>query len=533
MSDSGGHYVIYLRKSRADAEAESRGEGETLLKHEKALIALAQRKNFLVAEIYREIVSGETIAARPLMQKLLGEVGAGRWAGVLVMEVERLARGDTIDQGVVAQTFKYSGTKIITPNKTYNPLDEFDEEYFEFGLFMSRREYKAINRRLQRGREASAREGRYQGSRPPYGYKKTRSDKNEPTLAIIPEQAVVVRLIFEYYVHGEVQTDGDRRRLGLGQLARKLNELGITPATHDYWQKETLKNILTNPVYIGKIRWGYRKKETRIVGGLRVNTRPKHSGDEYILADGLHEAIVDDALFECAEKLWAEQPPMPVGYKNELKNPMAGLIICGKCGRKMSLRKGADGKKDYLVCRSRDCGNVSAPINIVEKRLVTALSTWLSAHKLDWSESTGGIAKAERLSKTSLLETAIARLAGDCLTLDAQLSNAHDLVEQNVYTTEHFLMRAAVINERIRQNESDRQKLSRELDAEKNAALKTNDCFPHTEKIMDVYAAAEKAGGKNLLLRIILEKAVYIKNRGGAYKGASSDDFELVIFPKL
>ena len=139
MSDSGGHYVIYLRKSRADAEAESRGEGETLLKHEKALIALAQRKNFLVAEIYREIVSGETIAARPLMQKLLGEVGAGRWAGVLVMEVERLARGDTIDQGVVAQTFKYSGTKIITPNKTYNPLDEFDEEYFEFGLFMSRR----------------------------------------------------------------------------------------------------------------------------------------------------------------------------------------------------------------------------------------------------------------------------------------------------------------------------------------------------------------------------------------------------------
>lgn len=58
------------------------------------------------------------------------------------MEIERLARGDTIDQGIVAQTFKYSGTRIITPARDYDPSSEADEEYFEFGLFMSRREYQ-------------------------------------------------------------------------------------------------------------------------------------------------------------------------------------------------------------------------------------------------------------------------------------------------------------------------------------------------------------------------------------------------------
>ena len=47
----------------------------------------------------------------------------------------------------------------MTPSKTYDPENEFDEEYFEFGLFMSRREYKTINRRLQRGRAASIKEG--------------------------------------------------------------------------------------------------------------------------------------------------------------------------------------------------------------------------------------------------------------------------------------------------------------------------------------------------------------------------------------
>ena len=145
-------YCLYLRKSRADAEAEARGEGETLARHERTLLELAKRQQLNVTEIYKEIVSGESLAARPVMQRLLSEVEHGIWAGVLVMEVERLARGDTTDQGIVAQTFKFSNTLIITPTKTYDPENEFDEEYFEFGLFMSRREYKTINRRLQRGR---------------------------------------------------------------------------------------------------------------------------------------------------------------------------------------------------------------------------------------------------------------------------------------------------------------------------------------------------------------------------------------------
>jgi DNA invertase Pin-like site-specific DNA recombinase len=122
-------YAIYLRKSRADAEAEARGELETLARHEKQLIELSIKMNLKIEKTYREVVSGETIAARPEMQQLLADVEKGLYEGVLVMEVERLARGDTVDQGIVAQTFKYSNTKIITPTKTYDPNDEFDEEH--------------------------------------------------------------------------------------------------------------------------------------------------------------------------------------------------------------------------------------------------------------------------------------------------------------------------------------------------------------------------------------------------------------------
>jgi len=156
-----GIYAIYLRKSREDIESEKYGEGETLARHEKILTTLAKKRNLPIGKIYREVVSGETISERNEMQKLLKDVENEKWTGVLVVEVERLARGDTADQGRVAKAFKYAHTKIITPVKTYDPDNEFDEEYFEFGLFMSRREYKTINRRLQRGREISCQEGKF------------------------------------------------------------------------------------------------------------------------------------------------------------------------------------------------------------------------------------------------------------------------------------------------------------------------------------------------------------------------------------
>ena len=101
-------YAIYLRKSRKDAEAESHGEGETLARHKRILLDYAERNNLQITKIYQEIVSGESIASRPQMQQLLADTEQGLYDGVLVIEVERLARGDTIDQGIVAQTFKLS-----------------------------------------------------------------------------------------------------------------------------------------------------------------------------------------------------------------------------------------------------------------------------------------------------------------------------------------------------------------------------------------------------------------------------------------
>ena len=150
-------YAKYLRKSRFDRDYAELSVEETLKRHEAILDKLAGERGYHIAKTYYEVVSGESIAARPEIQKLLEEVNAGVYAGVLVVDVERLARGNGADQAYISQVFQFSSTKIITPTKVYDPSNEFDEEYFEFGLFMSRREYKTINRRLIRGVKARLR----------------------------------------------------------------------------------------------------------------------------------------------------------------------------------------------------------------------------------------------------------------------------------------------------------------------------------------------------------------------------------------
>ncbi len=71
-------------------------------------MSLSESRELNVVEICEEVVTGDSIAVRPEVQKVLQLVETGNYAGVIVMEVERLARGDTIDQGIIAQTFKYS-----------------------------------------------------------------------------------------------------------------------------------------------------------------------------------------------------------------------------------------------------------------------------------------------------------------------------------------------------------------------------------------------------------------------------------------
>jgi len=519
-------YCIYLRKSRADAEAEALGQGETLARHKALLLEVAKKGDYDVTEIYQEIVSGDTIAARPVMQKLLREVSDGLWKGVLVAEIERLARGNTADQAQVQTAFAISGTKIITPFKVYDPQNEMDNQYFEFGLFMSRQEYRTINRRLRQGMETSAREGKWVPGKAPYGYERVHVERGKGfTLQPHEPEAEIVKLIFRLYVDGEKQEDGSYQTFGAYSIARRLDSMGVAPpGSSACWRDRTIWDILQNPVYAGKIRWRNRHKQKRVVDGEVRVTKVLSDEADRILVDGLHPALVDAATFDKAQELAQHKGPAPVKKGNKLVNPLAGILVCGKCGRTMVLTIQKQGW--FLKCITPICDNVSSKYETVEQRLLQALEGWLSGYRLQWDGSDPDVDEQALLD---LKAKNVRKAETDLDTLRRQLSKTHDLLEQGVYDTDTFLERSRSLSLRIQEADDTIARLRDELAESERIAASRQSIIPKVERLLDVYAALPNAQAKNELLRDILERVEYtrLSRRGG------KDKFELVLYPKL
>lgn len=524
-------YCIYLRKSRADIDTESYGDDDTLARHERTLIELAKRQKLHIVEIYKEVVSGETISARPVMQRLLTDVENDLYDGVLVMEIERLARGDTIDQGIMAQTFKYSNTKIITPMKTYDPNNEFDEEYFEFGLFMSRREYKTINRRLQRGRLSSVKEGKYVSNSPPYGYVRKKLDYDKGfTLEPHIEESEVIKLIFELYVSGENQTNGVNNRIGVSRICSKLNSLKIKPRRAESWTPSSVRDILINPVYNGKIRWNWRPATKKMNAGKVKIERPRSSIENCIIVKGLHKAIIDDETWDSAQAFMKQNPAHPAPSQYQVKNPLSGIVFCGKCGRRM-LRRPHSKAPDTLMCPLTSCANISSKLDIVESHILKSLEKWLEEYKNNW-DSKDNATEEQSNFQIDIKKKALKKLNEEVKTLETQMSNLHDLLEQGIYSTEKFLDRTKFLSEKINFTQQEIISLNSEILFSLNKTEAQKSIIPKVKKTLETYYSTNSPKLKNDLLKEILEKVVYTKSVNTRWHN-NPNDFQIDLFPKI
>ena len=505
-----GDYAIYLRKSRADIEAEAKGEGETLVRHEHLLLELANKKGLSIGKIYKEIVSGETIEARPEMQKLLSDVRQGKWKGVLVVEVERLARGETMDQGIVSKAFKISNTKIITPIKTYDPNDEFDEEYFEFGLFMSRREYKVINRRLQRGRILSVKEGKYVGSIAPFGYDRVKIKGDKGYTLRKNAEANTVKIMFDLYAYDD---------LSIGEVTRKLNEMGLKPRKNEKWTVSTVGGILENPVYLGKIKWNGRKVVKVYKREKLISTRPRNKN--YILVDGLHKPIIDEKTWKIASAKRSLNSA-PVAHNNVIQNPLCGLIICAKCGKKMKRRSYSKySKEPTLYCDNPKCDNISSKFCYVEDKVLYGLKKWLEHYKFDYQEHLDKI----NHNKIKSIEETIKSLEQEAKKENDKLVSIFNFLEDGTYTKEMFKARSEAVSQNLARINNSIQSYKTRLSQEKIVNKEKEELVPKIENVLDVYNLLQTAEEKNDLLKTMLTRSYISKNRKSNKKRFRSNKF--------
>ncbi|MDQ0418499.1 DNA invertase Pin-like site-specific DNA recombinase [Croceifilum oryzae] len=508
--------AMYLRKSRADVEAENRGEEETLAKHKRALFKLAKDQNLNIIKVRQEVVSGESLLHRPEMMELLKEVENKFYDAVLVMDMDRLGRGNMREQGLILETFQNSGTKIITPRKTYDLQDEFDEEYSEFEAFMARKELKIISRRMQSGIKRAVMEGNYLGTHPPYGYQIVK-DKKHRTLVPDPEQSLVVKMIFDWYT-----SDIPENRLGTRKIAHKLNNLGYRSYTGKSWNPTCVLVILKNAVYTGRIQWKkqIRKKTGNPEKKYAFSLQPK---DKWIDVEGLHESIISKDLYEKAQEILKKRSHVPYSNKN-ITNPLAGLIRCKKCN--YSMVKRLQKSRDRICCREISCKCRSSIFEIVEQRLLDSLQQWLDKYTLRFSEH--DFIKKDDDSKGKLLKTSINNLQQEIKRLEEQKGTLHDFLERGVYDENTYLERSTHIANRIADTQVLLTMAIRELETENKRLEAKVQIIPSVEHVLHQYPLLDDPKKKNMLLKSVIDYCTYEKELH-----QKLDDFTLIVYPKL
>ena len=316
----------YLRKSQSDDPLLT--VEEVLRKHEAILDEWAERH--LGGKVpeenkFREIVSGETIKGRPEIQKVLRLIESPKIKAVKVVEPQRLTRGDLEDIGRLMKLLKHTNTLVITPNRIYDLRDEYDWDAFERELKRGN-EYLEYYKKIQRrGRLLSVSQGNYIGSTPPYGFDKITiiDDKRKcPTLKENPEQADVVRIIFDLFVN----KDMGRRR-----IANYLDGMGIQPPKGTHWSSGSIREIITNVHHIGKVRWNWRKWVTVVEDGEFIKTRPVTKIGEYLIYEGRHSGIIPEELFNAAQEKMGRNHRAKPDVK--VRNPFVSIMFCKKCGK--------------------------------------------------------------------------------------------------------------------------------------------------------------------------------------------------------
>lgn len=477
-------YLIYLRKSRADSESET--VEEVLSRHEKQLQEYALKElGYRIPEddIYREVVSGETIDDRPEINILLRRIENKDIKGVITIEPQRLTRGDMLDCGTIVHVFRYTDTLIMTPNKVYDLSDKFDRKFFEMELSRGNDYLEYTKEILQRGKIASVKNGDYLGNFSPLGYDKIKIDKSN---TLTPnEDAEIVKLIFDLYV---------TENMGWTRIARQLDDMGVRPKRSDHWNQQTIRTILQNPVYIGKIRWNYRKGVKSYENGKIIRHTPR--SQDYMLIDGKHPAIIDEELFNKAQKIIGSKPKNKPS--NKLINPLAGLLFCKKCGKALSYRTYNKCEPRYLCNNQVHCGCRSSKADAVIQAVIDSVNVIIKDFEFKLEH--------QSVDNTEMYNNIIHNLEKELNKLELRQNELYDLLEEKIYSRLVFTARNNMLA--VQRNE-----LNEKI---KNAKMMKPIIINYDEKIMKFSKVIEylkndqiDADAKNKMLKSIISRIEY------------------------
>ncbi|WP_436664022.1 recombinase family protein [Alicyclobacillus acidoterrestris] len=332
--------AIYARVS-TEEQAE---EGFSIQAQLETLRGYAQQHHYIIHHEYvDEGISGKSIEKRLALQQLLRDAKAGLFEEVIVWKINRISRNQ-LDLLNIVDTLGKHGVSF----RSYSENFETETPMGRFALQMmgsvAELERNTIVENVKLGMRQRAKQGKWNGGTV-LGYRSvevensTHRKHKETRLEIVEAEAAIVRMIFEKYANGK----------GFKAIANELNHLGYKTKHGANYSVTSIKGIITNPVYVGKIRFNKQTDWS--------NKRRKGTNLTPLVVDGEHEPIIPEALWNQVQNIYNMKSKRSARVFDG-SFPFTGIIRCPMCGHGMvaqrATRKLKSGEIKYT--RYYQCG---------------------------------------------------------------------------------------------------------------------------------------------------------------------------------
>lgn len=299
--------ALYIRVSTLEQAQEGYSVGE----QRERLIAYCKAQDWLIADIYVDGGYTGSNLNRPGIQKLMSETE--KFDVVLVYKLDRLSRSQRDTLYLIEEIFRPNKVDFVSMQESFDTSSPFGKAMIGLLAVFAQLEREQIKERTWMGRVARAKTGLHHGGgNIPIGY-----DYEDGKLIVNPYEAEQVRKIYEWYLSGA----------SLKAITDKLQDAGYTNKYSSYNSWSSVRNILENETYIGRL----------------------HFGD--VVVDHAHEAIITEEQFNAAQILRGKRREQFGSHAFQSKHVLTGLLFCGHCGGRYYLRN--TGKYSYYACYSR------------------------------------------------------------------------------------------------------------------------------------------------------------------------------------
>lgn len=311
----------------------------------------------LAGVYYDEGISGTGTRKREEFQRMLQDAEEGKIDIILTKSISRFAR-NTVDLLETIRRLSSIGVEVRFEREHINSMSGDGELMLTILASFAQAEAEATSQNIKWSIKKGFEQGRAHNFHPTLGY---RWNKEEGQLVIVPEEATLVRRIFEMYRDG----------YSLSQITETLNSEGIKPMRADKYHVTTISRILDNDIYTGNTLMQKYYVRDPVEGKLKKN---KGELPKYYMEDS-HEAIIDMALFKAVQERKKLMQKV-LGSEHYEVRAFSRKIVCGNCGRKYMRTKSSNNGHTYYYWKcwlQKDSGKRTCPSRCLREDRLEAL----------------------------------------------------------------------------------------------------------------------------------------------------------------